>query len=157
MATGVWWTGSAAACTLGPLVDAHRMAEDYAETMYRPALGLARELAADGHSGASGLAAFLGRARSGWDSFARARCAPTSEPATWVRCATSRWRSTAGRSSRRRSGAAAAGRHLGAGGELDEPEIAQMEVDAAGAAVTHGPRTYRARARLGTGTHGSGR
>ncbi len=59
--------------TLGPLVDAHRMVDEYVDHMYSPAAQTAGSLAADGHAGARALAAFRQRAALRWGGVRVAR------------------------------------------------------------------------------------
>jgi len=62
------WTEriKASITSLGPLVTADRMVEDYAEVLYEPAAGQARDLSANGFERARALAAWKAKVRAAW-------------------------------------------------------------------------------------------
>ncbi len=149
---GPWWERvRRSLMTLGPLVDAHRMVDQYAREVYRPAARTSMALRDDDHAGARRLAAFRKRVTDAWHGV-RVESVDTDEStgdlgSTRVVTAAVRLGELEPRDVRVQLLVG----HLGPGGTLVSPEITTMLPEATTPALETDRQsrlTYRGEARL---------
>lgn len=118
--------------TLTPRVTARRMVDGYAEHLYEPAAALGRLLSDDDHSGARDLAAFVERARDLWNGVQVYEVSMDESVGELGAPRDVRAAVHLGGLAPSEVQVQAVVGHLGAGGEITDPQVVQMALEEPG-------------------------